>query len=341
MSTVPKPPVDWELVFKRNPVERIKRDKAPLGIRDELPSLIAAGYENVAEEDIVRLQWWGLYHDKPKIGTFMLRVKVPAGQLPATRCARSARCRTATAAATASSRPDRTSSCTGSSWHVCPSLRRPRPCRDHHGGRLRRHGPQYHRLPGAGPRRRRALRRDPASPPRPTSSTATPTGRTSAEHKYSISACADRCNAPGDQPRLSLDRHDPRGPGRGSRCSSAAGSLPCRGSHASSVSSCRAEEANESSARSPDVWSEDHPLPRLPRQGAAEVHGRRDRGRRACSSGSRPRLGRAPAAATELAPVEGRAACAHHLGVHAQQPARASPYIGVAGSPRPDLRRPD
>src|SRR4051812_14430430 len=76
-----KPPADWELVYKRNPVERIKRDKAPLGIRDELPALIAQGYENVPEEDIVRLQWWGLYHDKPKIGTFMLRVKVPSGQI--------------------------------------------------------------------------------------------------------------------------------------------------------------------------------------------------------------------------------------------------------------------
>ena len=76
-----KPPPDWELVYKRNPVERIKRDKAPLGIRDELPALIAQGYEAVAEEDMVRLQWWGLYHDKPKIGTFMLRIKVPAGQI--------------------------------------------------------------------------------------------------------------------------------------------------------------------------------------------------------------------------------------------------------------------
>jgi len=81
MSAVSKPPVDWELVLKRNPVERLKREKAPLGIRDELPALIAAGYEAVAEEDVVRLQWWGLYHDKPKIGTFMLRVKVPAGKL--------------------------------------------------------------------------------------------------------------------------------------------------------------------------------------------------------------------------------------------------------------------
>src|SRR5207248_11526297 len=80
MAVAQKPPPDWELVYKRNPVERLKRDKAPLGIREELPALIAQGYENVAEEDIVRLQWWGLYHDKPKIGTYMLRVKVPPRQ---------------------------------------------------------------------------------------------------------------------------------------------------------------------------------------------------------------------------------------------------------------------
>jgi len=81
MPVAQKPPPDWELVLKRNPVERLKREKAPLGIREELPALIAMGYEAVPEEDIVRLQWWGLYHDKPKVGTFMLRVKVPAGQI--------------------------------------------------------------------------------------------------------------------------------------------------------------------------------------------------------------------------------------------------------------------
>jgi ferredoxin-nitrite reductase len=68
-----------ELVLKRNSVERLKRDKSPLGMLDEIPALIAAGYEQVDEEDIVRLKWWGLYHDKPKIGTFMLRVKIPGG----------------------------------------------------------------------------------------------------------------------------------------------------------------------------------------------------------------------------------------------------------------------
>ena len=71
----------WESVYERNSVERIKRDRPPLGIREELPALIAGGYERMPEEDIVRLQWWGLYHDKPKIGTFMLRVKIPSGIL--------------------------------------------------------------------------------------------------------------------------------------------------------------------------------------------------------------------------------------------------------------------
>jgi sulfite reductase beta subunit-like hemoprotein len=73
-------PATLELVLKRNPVERLKREKSPLGILDELPALIAAGYEQVAEEDLVRLKWWGLYHDKPKIGTFMLRIKLPGGR---------------------------------------------------------------------------------------------------------------------------------------------------------------------------------------------------------------------------------------------------------------------
>jgi ferredoxin-nitrite reductase len=77
------PTPTWESVLERNTVERIKQDKPPLGIREELPALIAGGYEALPEEDIVRLQWWGLYHDKPKIGTFMLRVKIPSGVVSA------------------------------------------------------------------------------------------------------------------------------------------------------------------------------------------------------------------------------------------------------------------
>src|SRR4249919_87035 len=81
MSTPAAEAPSLELVLKRNPVERLKREKGPLGMLDELPALIAAGYADVPEEDIVRLKWWGLYHDKPKIGTFMLRIKLAAGRL--------------------------------------------------------------------------------------------------------------------------------------------------------------------------------------------------------------------------------------------------------------------
>lgn len=71
----------WELVHKRNSIERLKHEKFPLDIIDELPALIARGYEAIPEEDIVRLNWWGLTHDKPKVGTFMVRVKVPGGRI--------------------------------------------------------------------------------------------------------------------------------------------------------------------------------------------------------------------------------------------------------------------
>jgi sulfite reductase beta subunit-like hemoprotein len=77
-------PPALETVLKRNSMERLKREKSPLVMLDELPTLIATGYADIAEEDIVRLKWWGLYHDKPKIGTFMLRIKLPAGRLTPT-----------------------------------------------------------------------------------------------------------------------------------------------------------------------------------------------------------------------------------------------------------------
>jgi ferredoxin-nitrite reductase len=75
------PAPTYEDVLKRNAIERLKRELHPLDVRGELPRLIRDGYEAIPEEDIVRLQWWGLYHDKPKVGTFMLRIKLPAGEV--------------------------------------------------------------------------------------------------------------------------------------------------------------------------------------------------------------------------------------------------------------------
>lgn len=78
-SRAEKPAPDWDLVYKRNYIERLKRDRPPLAVRDELPELIARGYEDIPEEDIVRLYWWAIAHDKPKVGTFMVRIKVSGG----------------------------------------------------------------------------------------------------------------------------------------------------------------------------------------------------------------------------------------------------------------------
>ena len=76
-----QPEPSWELVQKRNYVERLKAEKPPMEVIHDIPDLIEKGYEVISEEDIVRLQWYGLYHDKPKVGNFMMRVKLPGGKL--------------------------------------------------------------------------------------------------------------------------------------------------------------------------------------------------------------------------------------------------------------------
>ncbi|MGH7907712.1 MAG: nitrite/sulfite reductase [Candidatus Binataceae bacterium] len=71
----------WEVILKRNSVERLKRDLFPTELAGQWNRLTDTSYEKLPEEDIVRLQWFGLYHDKPKIGTFMMRVKIAGGIL--------------------------------------------------------------------------------------------------------------------------------------------------------------------------------------------------------------------------------------------------------------------
>lgn len=80
-SRADRPAPDWEQVYRRNFLERLKRDRPPPSVRTELPDLIGRGYEAIPEEDMVRLHWWGIAHDKPKVGTFMVRIKIPGGLL--------------------------------------------------------------------------------------------------------------------------------------------------------------------------------------------------------------------------------------------------------------------
>ncbi len=76
-------PPSRDLVLKRNSVERLKHELFPTELEGQWQRLVDTSYEQLPEEDIVRLQWFGMYHDKPKIGTFMMRVKIPSGILSA------------------------------------------------------------------------------------------------------------------------------------------------------------------------------------------------------------------------------------------------------------------
>ncbi|HZS87129.1 MAG TPA: nitrite/sulfite reductase [Chloroflexota bacterium] len=80
-ATATRDAPDRALVLKRNNVERLKNEKFPLKIIEEIPELAQRNYLDISEEDMVRFQWYGLYQDKPKVGYFMLRIKVPSGIL--------------------------------------------------------------------------------------------------------------------------------------------------------------------------------------------------------------------------------------------------------------------
>ena len=94
---------DWDLVLKRNNIERLKAREVPAGdLRRDPRDSASSNYLDISEEDMVRFQWYGLYHDKPKLGYIMLRIKVPSGILTPPSTAPSASCRSASAATTPS-----------------------------------------------------------------------------------------------------------------------------------------------------------------------------------------------------------------------------------------------
>ena len=88
-----RPAPAWETILKRNSIERLKHELFPTELAGQWERVASTSYEKLPEEDIVRLQWFGLYHDKPKVGSFMMRIKIPSGILAPRACARSARFR--------------------------------------------------------------------------------------------------------------------------------------------------------------------------------------------------------------------------------------------------------
>lgn len=72
---------------KLNKIEEIKELKTPMSVYEKLDEICAAGIENLADEDAgYYLKCFGLFMKKDE--TFMLRIRIPAGQLSALQAAK-------------------------------------------------------------------------------------------------------------------------------------------------------------------------------------------------------------------------------------------------------------
>jgi ferredoxin-nitrite reductase len=63
-------------------MERAKTEKDGLDVLKDIHRYATTGFASIAESDFDRMKWFGVYRQKPKeSGYFMLRLKIPGGQL--------------------------------------------------------------------------------------------------------------------------------------------------------------------------------------------------------------------------------------------------------------------
>lgn len=62
-------------------VEAIKKEKDGLDVYPDLLRYADTGYESISPDDMLRFRWYGIYEQQPKDGHFMMRVKIPGGDL--------------------------------------------------------------------------------------------------------------------------------------------------------------------------------------------------------------------------------------------------------------------
>jgi len=66
------------------PQEKIKQQKDGLDVIHDIYRYAKTGFDSIEEDDFERMKWYGVYRQKPKdSGYFMLRTKLPGGQLNA------------------------------------------------------------------------------------------------------------------------------------------------------------------------------------------------------------------------------------------------------------------
>lgn len=71
-----------EAPVKLNKMERIKKEKNPFEVWQDIERYAITGFESIAADDFDRFKWYGLYTQRPQEdGFFMLRVKIPNGDV--------------------------------------------------------------------------------------------------------------------------------------------------------------------------------------------------------------------------------------------------------------------
>lgn len=66
-----------------NKVEEIKKAKDGLDVWPDILRYSRLGYSAITPDDMARLRWYGIYEQVPKNGHFMMRVKIPGGDVSA------------------------------------------------------------------------------------------------------------------------------------------------------------------------------------------------------------------------------------------------------------------
>jgi len=64
-----------------NKVEEIKKEKDGLDVWPDLLRYSKTGFATITPEDMSRFRWYGIYEQQPRDGYFMLRVKIPGGDI--------------------------------------------------------------------------------------------------------------------------------------------------------------------------------------------------------------------------------------------------------------------
>jgi sulfite reductase beta subunit-like hemoprotein len=78
-----------ELKPKLNRVERLKKEKDPFEVWEAIERYAVTGFESIEPDDVDRFKWYGIYtqrstSDPTTQGYFMLRIKLPNGDLNST-----------------------------------------------------------------------------------------------------------------------------------------------------------------------------------------------------------------------------------------------------------------